>query len=102
SMHASPRAPAQSYRALQAIFDQQDLRRYADDMDCSAIDALVSASGYLAGYGHSVQVCDEQGACCGQAPGGENVWASTIVLAGDEVYRPVEVTLFVYREVAGG
>lgn len=98
SLQASPRAPAQSHRALQAIFDEPELRQLADGLDCPAIESLVSESGYLAGYGQSVQVCDEQDNCCGQAPAVDNVWASTILLAGDETYRPVEVTLFIYRQ----
>lgn len=98
SLQASPRVPAQSYRALEAIHDEGELRQHADDMNCSAIESLISATGYLAGYGFAIQVCDEQDSCCGQAPEEENVWASTILLAGDEQYKPAEVTLYVYRQ----
>lgn len=98
SLQSSPRVPAQSYRALEAIYDNGELRQYAADMDCSSIESLISATGYLQGYGHSVQVCDEQGSCCGQIPTGENVWVSNMVLAGDEQYQPAEVMLYVYRQ----
>ncbi len=97
SLQSSPHVPAQSFRVLESIFDDARLRHHAADMNCSAIESMISETGYLSGYGHVIQVCDGQGACCGQAPSVENVWASTIVLAGDEQYEPSEVTLYVYR-----
>jgi hypothetical protein len=97
TLQASPRVPEQSYRALEAAYENGDLRRHAADMNCSAIESVISATGYLRGYGHSVQVCDELGSCCGQIPASGNVWVSSMVLAGHEQYQPAEVILYVYR-----
>jgi len=97
NLQVSPRVPVQGYRALDALYEKGTLRAYAAAMDCSAIDSLVSGTGYLHGYDHSVQVCDEQDSCCGEIPSKENVWVSSIVLAGDEEYGPVEVILYISK-----
>jgi hypothetical protein len=96
-LQSSPQAPVQGYRVLDAIYEKGALRAYAADMNCSAVDTLVSDTGYMVGYGHNVQVCDEGGSCCGSVPSKENVWVSTLMIAGDEEYEPVEVILYVYR-----
>ncbi len=98
NLQAAPGVPVQGHRALAAAYESGGLRAYAAAMNCSAIESLVSETGYLQGYGHAVQVCDAQGACCGQAPVHENVWASSVILAGGDEYVPSEVFLYIFRE----
>ena len=97
-MQASPPEPVQGHRALGDLYESGSLREHAPARNCSAIDALVTATGYIIGYDHSVRVCDEGGSCCGQVPGSENVWVSSLVMAGDEDYEPVEVMLYLTRD----
>jgi hypothetical protein len=98
TLQATPTVPVQGYRALGAVYEKGELRAHAAGMNCSAIESLVSGTGYLHGYGHSVQVCDAQGTCCGQVPEEENVWVSSVILAGDDEYDPAEVVLYIFRE----
>ena len=97
-MQVSPHAPVQIYRTLDALYEKETLRTYASAMNCTAIESLVSGTGYLQGYGHGIMVCNESNSCCGEIPGAENVWASGLLISGDENYKPVEVTLYVFKD----
>ena len=97
NVQVTPHAPVEGYRTLGALYEKPGLRELAAAQDCAAIESLVSGTGYLIGYEHSVQVCDTSGSCCGQAPDKENVFVSSLLLAGDEAYDPVEVILYISR-----
>ncbi|MCK5547911.1 MAG: hypothetical protein KAI64_02785 [Thermoplasmata archaeon] len=98
NIQVSPHAPVEGYRALGALHEKEGLRAYAAAQDCSAIESLVSGTGYVVGYDFSVQVCNASGGCCGQVPDKENVWVSSLLLSGDEDYKPVEVILYLSRD----
>jgi hypothetical protein len=88
-------ATAQGYRALGSVYDKDAVRACAAAMDTDCLNAEVAATGYLFGYNHSVTICNAT-ECVGSAPDKENVWASSLLMAGDESYAPVEVILYVF------
>lgn len=94
----SSRTPAHSYRSLEAAYHRGDLRAMAAGLDCSGVDGLLESTGYLTGYTHSVMICDSGGSCCGSIPSAGDVWTSSMLLAGNEVYDPVEVILYVSKD----
>jgi hypothetical protein len=85
------------YKALHTLYDRGTIRGYAADMNTSAISAEIETTGYLFGFNHSVMVCNET-VCAGSVPDSENVWASNLIIAGDESYEPSEVILYVFRD----
>lgn len=96
-LYATSNAPAYGQSALAALYERGDLREYAAEMNYSAINEEVRATGYLVGFNHTVQICDAQGSCTGAVPSTDNVWTYSIILAGDEIYGPLEVILYVSR-----
>jgi hypothetical protein len=90
--------PLQGYRALDAVYEKGMLRAYAADTDLPAINAEVEATGYLPGYNHSVTICNETGACTGNVPDKDDVWAASMLLSGDGQYKPMEVILYIFRD----
>jgi hypothetical protein len=96
-IQSSPVAPANGYRALETLYKKGSLRSPAFEMDCAAIDALVSGTGYLGGYNHAVSVCNGS-VCCGQVPQQGDIWTSSMLIAGKDSYKPVEVILYVTRK----
>jgi hypothetical protein len=92
----SPSVPAHGYRALSAVYEKGTLRSHAAAMDAAALNSELGATGYLMGYNHSVSICNES-ACVGTAPDKDYVWASSMLIAGDESYNPVEVIVYVFR-----
>ena len=90
-------ATVQGYRALDAVYEKGVLRAYAAAMDISSINSEIAATGYMFGYNHSVTICNES-ACTGAVPDSENVWASSLLLAGDGQYEPMEVIIYVFRD----
>ncbi len=96
SVHVSSSAEVQGYRALGSAYEKGALRAYASQMDTDAVNSEIAATGYLFGLGHSVTICNATD-CVGTVPDSENVWASSLLLSGDEQYAPVEVILYVFR-----
>jgi hypothetical protein len=90
--------PVQGYRTLDAVYEKGLLRAYAADMNLSAINSEVEATGYLFGYNHSVTICNETGVCTGKVPVKENVWTASMLLSGGEQYKPMEVILYIFRD----
>ena len=81
-----------AYQTLKNIDDQGLLRPYAQDNNYSAIDSQV----HLVSYSHSVEVCS-MGTCVGSPPSGDDVWVGTFLTAGNSLYAPREVKLYLYR-----
>ena len=96
TQQATP-VPAHGQRALFSVYEKGDLRSHAAAYDLAAIDAEVSATGYLAGYNHSVAICNAT-TCVGSPPDKEQVWASSVLLSGDQQYQPAEVILYIFRD----
>jgi hypothetical protein len=96
SFQAPSDAPVRGHGALQALLEKGTLRTYAPDMDYASIDAAAGQTGYLAGYNHSVSVCNAT-SCAGAVPDGDQVWASSMLISGDDSYVPTEVILYVFR-----
>ncbi len=96
-IQVSSSATVQGYRALDAVYEKGVLRAYAAAMDISSINSEIAATGYMFGYNHSVTICNES-ACTGAVPDSENVWASSLLLAGDGQYEPMEVIIYVFRD----
>jgi hypothetical protein len=90
-------SPPHAHRALQALDDMGALRGPAYDMDAAAVDSLAGATGYLSGFNHTVQICNEAGSCVGERPDREDVWAYSFLMAGEDAYEPLEVVLYVFR-----
>jgi hypothetical protein len=88
--------PMQGYRALFAVYEKGLLRSSAAALDVQAIDAEAGATGYLAGFNHTVVICNVT-ACTGSSPDADSVWASSVIVAGDETFAPAEVILYIYR-----
>ncbi len=95
-MHTTSSATGLGYRALDSVYERESVRACAAAMDTECLRAEVEATGYLSGYSHSVTICNET-ACAGSPPDKENVWASSMLMSGDDTYKPVEVILYVFR-----
>ena len=87
----------QGYKALHVLYDRGTLRGYAANLNLSAINDDIDTTGYLYGLNHSVTICNET-VCTGAVPDSDNVWASSLLLSGNEQYEPVEVILYIFRE----
>ncbi len=88
--------PSQGHRALQSVHEKGFLRTYAADLDIASIEYEVSETGYLSGYNYTVVICNVT-SCYGSFPQNEYVWATSMLLSGDDQYRPSEVILYVFR-----
>jgi hypothetical protein len=88
--------PTQGYRALSAVYEKGLLHESAAALDTQAIDDMVQETGYLAGYSHAVVICNAT-ACTDDPPDADYVWASSVIVAGDESFAPAEVILYIYR-----
>jgi hypothetical protein len=97
SSQVASQGPPSGGRVLQSL-DDMGLLRGAACGGPSAVDQLVSSTRYLAGYNHTVQICDEADTCSGQRPSKENVWSYSHLLSGGCCYEPLEVVLYVFRE----
>jgi hypothetical protein len=88
--------PTQGYRALYAVYEKGMLQESAAALDAQAIDDMAGATGYLAGYSHTVVICNAT-VCTADPPVADYVWASSVIVAGDESFAPAEVILYIYR-----
>jgi len=96
--YQAPQAePGQGRSALASAFGEPEFRELASGMNATGIRALVESRGLTAGYNVSVRVCRQGGQCAGSLPGGENAWASSVLVSGDGSYSPCEVTLYIFR-----
>jgi hypothetical protein len=93
---AQSAVPMQGYKALSAVYEKGLLHSNAAALDTQAIDADAEATGYLAGFNHTVVICNAT-SCIGDPPLADSVWASSVIVAGDESYAPAEVILYIYR-----
>ena len=99
--YQAPQAqPAQGRSALDSAYGEPEFRALASGMNATGIAALIGSRGLAAGYNLSVRVCAQGGQCAGSMPGGDNVWASSVLVSGDGSYSPCEVTLYIYRSSA--
>ena len=86
-----------AYNILKGLDDRGALRNHAVSMDYGSINSEINKAS-LAGYNHTVQVCDDVGQCAGSAPSGvDDVWVGSYFIAGKTVYRPVEIKLYLWE-----
>ena len=90
-------APPHGYRALQSLDEKGTLRGPVYDDDAATVSSLIDSTGYLTGFNHTVQICDEAGSCSGSRPSDADVWTYRLILSGEDVYEPKEVVLYVFR-----
>jgi len=82
-----------AYGLLEGLDDQGYLRPYAASHDYSGLNSRVA----FYSHNHSVQICDYGGSCYGSSPPESNVWVATYLVAGDSVYQPMTVRLFLWE-----
>lgn len=82
-----------AYQMLKGLNEKGNMRAYAAAHDYSGLDSGIA----FYSHNHSVQICDYGGSCYGQAPSEDNVWVATYLLAGDSVYQPMTVRLFLWE-----
>ncbi|UCD03100.1 MAG: hypothetical protein JSV63_00480 [Candidatus Aenigmatarchaeota archaeon] len=97
SVQFTPSVQTQGYKSLNILYDRGTLRAYAADMNTTAINSDIDTTGYLFGLNHSVTICNAS-TCIGSVPDSENIWASNLLISGDEQYEPVEVILYIFTE----
>ncbi len=82
-----------SYSVLHELDQQDVLRGHAEDWNYSGLNSQIS----LFGYNHSIQICDQSGNCAGTRPVAGNVWAGNYIIAGNDIYQPRLVRLYLWR-----
>lgn len=84
--------PKTGYEILNDMDNRGVLRPYAVNNQTEALESEIS----ITGYNHTVQICNLEGVCLGEEPGGQNVWVSTYLISGWNTYKPREVKLFIW------
>lgn len=91
---ASHAVPERDFTHVLPELDQKGLLRgYVYSGDIQGLESEI----YIPGYSHSVQLCDPSGSCAGDGPAGDNIWASSCLLSGEDSYEPMEVKLYVWE-----
>jgi len=88
-----PDASATAYDILKELDDQGVLRVYAAAMDYAGLDAQVD----IAGYDHIVNICDSGRSCVGPEPNGTDIWTGSYFIAGQSVYQPIDIKLYLWK-----
>jgi len=83
-----------TFDSLHGLDDRGILRGYATSLDYDGLNSEI----LIAGYNHSVNICDSVGTCTGPTASGNQVWVGSYFIAGDSNYHPLEVKLFVWEE----
>lgn len=79
-----------AYEQLESLDKQGLLREKAANYDFAAITNMIVLGGE-----YSVQVCELSGSCQGNTLARDNVAVASYIVAGDSVYAPREVRLYV-------
>lgn len=88
--------PVHGSKALQAIYEDGSLHKPAADLNCSHVETLIRNTGYVSGYETTVRICSYNGTCCGLLPADENIYATTVILTGENSFSPYEVILYIH------
>ena len=82
-----------AYGLLEGLNDQGYMRTYAASHNYTELNSKIR----FYSHNHSIQICDYGGSCYGSVPSEKNVWVATYLLAGDSVYSPMTVRLFLWE-----
>jgi hypothetical protein len=81
------------YSILHDLDRQGILRDYVAENNASGLDSRIS----LFGYGHSVLICGQSGACQGTVPDAGDVWVGNYLVSGKDDYQPRLVKIYMWR-----
>jgi hypothetical protein len=81
----------QAYQSLKGLDDQGILRPYAAAGDWGYLNSQVM----IYGRNHTIEICSPSG-CQGGKPEGQNVWAGSYIISGDQSYQPMQVKLYLW------
>ena len=85
-----PRTHTSSFRASSPVREGH--------INMSSIKLKLDSQVDIAGYNHTVNICDQSGVCVGLEPDASDVWVGSYFIAGQSVYQPLEVKLFLWEE----
>jgi len=86
-------ASEMAYDILKGLEDRDVLRGYAIALDYEGLGSEID----ITGYNHTVNICNSAGSCVGPEPDAADVWVGSYLIAGQSVYQPLEVKLFVWE-----
>lgn len=90
---SEPNMSLKGYEILKNLDDQNELRSYAVDNDWSGLNSIIT----IAGYNHTIKICNYQGTCSGGEALGDSIWTSIYLISGDSAYQPKEIRLLIWR-----
>lgn len=76
---------------LQGLDDQGRLRNLTVTKNPSAIDNEI----LFPSFNHTTEICDHKGTCVGQRPNTEDVHSGFYFIAGNSIFEPYVVTLYI-------
>jgi hypothetical protein len=85
-----------AYDILKSLDDRGILRSDAVDKNITNLNANIEATG----YNHTIIICDDAGSCAGTEPEASDVWVGSYFIAGQSIYQPLEIKLFLWEELS--
>ncbi len=79
------------YEILRSLDNRGELRPYVVGNQTEVLESKIR----IQGYNHTIQICNWAG-CSGDRPPTQNVWVSTYIISGENVYDPYEIKLFMW------
>ncbi len=89
---SEPNMSLKGYEILKNLDDQNELRSYAVNNDWSDLNSKIT----IAGYNHTIQICDLRGSCSGGEASGDSIWTSIYLISGDSAYQLKEIRLLIW------
>ena len=78
------------YLILKGLDNRGELRNYTAAMDYTGLNSQIP----IYSHNHSIQICDYEETCTGNKPNASNIWTANYIIAGDNVYQPLTIKLY--------